>query len=385
MSTIRVLVADDEEAVRLALAELVDSDPDMDLVAQVSNTDEAITAALETQPDVALVDVKMPGGGGPRAAREIVAGCPGTRVVALSAYEDRRTVLDMLRAGVVGYLVKGTPATEILRTIRRTVKGEGSLSVEITADVIRELAELLDRSELLAHQLQELDRTKSELVQLMSHELFTPVTTIQGFALTVSEHGDRLTPDDIRELAGGVSRASHRLRRLIGNLAVAARLDREGVEITTRPVAVGDVVTRATASFSGAGERIDVAEDPAMLGERIWADPELAAQAIVIALENALEFGGDQPVRIDVDADGETVQVHVIDRGSGIAEHTLPHVFDAFTQGDPTSTRAHEGLGIGLYLARRIMRAHGGDVVAATSGDGTTMTFSFSGVDAGRA
>jgi DNA-binding NarL/FixJ family response regulator len=201
MSTIRVLVADDEEAVRMALSELVGSDPDMDVVAQATDADEAIAAALETHPDVALIDVKMPGGGGPRAAREIVATSPGTRVVALSAYEDRRTVLDMLRAGVVGYLVKGTPATEILRTIRRTMKGEGSLSVEITADVIRELAELLERSELLTQQLQELDRTKSDLIQLMSHELFTPVTTIQGFAMTVAEHGDRLSVDEIREAA----------------------------------------------------------------------------------------------------------------------------------------------------------------------------------------
>lgn len=382
MATIRVLLADDEEAVRVALAELVDSDPDMDVVAEAADADQAIAAAIDTHPDVALVDVKMPGGGGPRAAREIVAGSPGTRVVALSAYEDRRTVLEMLRAGVVGYLVKGTPATEILRTVRRTVRGEGSLSVEITADVIRELAELLDRSELLTLQLQELDRTKSDLIQLMSHELFTPVTAIQGFALTVAEHGERLSADEVRDLAGGVERASERLRRLIGNLSVAARLDREGVEVTTRPVAVADVLTRALQAFPGDASRIRSPDDPAILWRRIWADPELAAQALVIALENALEFGDRaRPAEIVIRADGATIAFDVVDHGPGIPSDRLEGVFDAFTQAEPGTTRSHEGLGIGLYLARRIMRAHGGDVAASTSDRGTTMTFTFGALD----
>ena len=382
MSTIRVLVADDEEAVRMALTELVGSDPDMDVVAEATDADEAIAAALETHPDVALVDVKMPGGGGPRVAREIRDASPATRVVALSAYEDRRTVLEMLRAGVVGYLVKGTPATEILRTIRRTVKGEGSLSVEITAEVIQELAELLERSELLTQQLQELDRTKSEMIQLMSHELFTPVTTIQGFALTVAEHGHRLSPEDVRDLADGVERASQRLRRLIGNLAVAARLDREGVEVTTRPVAVGDVIARALSSFAGDASRIETPQDVTTLGRRIWADPDLAAQALVIALENALEFGGAGTVEVGVDADAGSVTVRVTDHGPGIPDEKVNTAFEAFTQADVSSTRGHEGLGIGLYLARRIMRAHGGDVRASTATSGTTLTFTFTALDA---
>ncbi len=124
----------------------------------------SIEVALRERPDVALVDVKMPAGGGAHAAREIRKGSPQTRVVALSAYEDRRTVLEMLRAGVVGYVVKGSSSDEILYAIRRSMRGQGSLSVEVTADVIRELASLLDRSEELTRDLRELNRTKSQLI-----------------------------------------------------------------------------------------------------------------------------------------------------------------------------------------------------------------------------
>ena len=162
MERIRVLVAEDEEAVREALVDLLTSDAAIDVVGSAKDADEAIEMAASSKPDVALVDVKMPGGGGVRAAREIRANSPQTHVVALSAYEDRRTVLEMLRAGAVGYVVKGTSADEILRTIRRSLRGQGSLSVEVTADVIRELVALLDRSEALSRDLQELDSTKSE-------------------------------------------------------------------------------------------------------------------------------------------------------------------------------------------------------------------------------
>jgi DNA-binding NarL/FixJ family response regulator len=243
------------------MADLVASDPAMDVVGTARDADEAIQVASVEKPDVALIDVKMPGGGGPRAVREIRKESPQTQVVALSAYEDRRTVLEMLRAGVVGYVVKGTSAEEILYTIRRSMRGQGSLSVEITADVIHELASLLERSEILTAELQELNRTKSEMIQILSHELFTPITTIQGFAMMISEHGTELEPDEVRDVVEGVTRANDRIRRLIGNLAAAARLDREGVEVATRPVPVGDVIERAVSEFPNASHRLVLPEE----------------------------------------------------------------------------------------------------------------------------
>ena len=379
MPTIKVLIAEDESSVRDALADLVASDPELDVVATAGDAAEAIAAAIESRPDVALVDVKMPAGGGQRAAREILAASPTTRVVALSAYEDRRTVLEMLRAGVVGYLVKGTPAGEILRTIKRSVRGEGSLSVEITGDVIRELADLLERSEMLTQELQELNRTKSDLIQILSHELFTPITTIQGFALTVAEQGDRLSADDVRVLAFGVQRASQRLRRLVGNLSAAARLDREGVELAMRPVPVRDVIDTAVAAFPAHAGRIAITADDDAREHRLWADADLAATALVVLLENALEFGDeDTLVDVEIASRPSELELRVADRGPGLPEARRAHVFDAFTQADTSSTRAHEGLGIGLYLAARIMRAHRGDAsVTERDGGGAVFTLRF--------
>jgi signal transduction histidine kinase len=375
---IRVLIAEDEPAVREAIVDLVSSDPSMDVIGTAGDADEAIAVARVERPDVALIDVKMPAGGGPRATREIRRESPQTQVVALSAYEDRRTVLEMLRAGVVGYIVKGTSAEEILYTIRRSMRGQGSLSVEITADVIHELASLLERSEMLTAELQELNRTKSEMIQILSHELFTPITTIQGFAMTLSQHGAELAPQDMRDLVEGVSRANARIRRLIGNLAAAARLDREGVEVATRPVPVGQVLDRVAAEFPQIGDRLVLPGEPE-LALRLWVDLELAVRAIVVLVENAAALSPeDRPVEIGVRRAGADLEIAVSDRGPGVPAEKSQAVFEAFTQTDSSTTRKHEGLGIGLYLAQRIVRAHGGRIgVEAREGGGSTFVLSF--------
>lgn len=145
---IRVLIADDEPALRGALAELLAHEDHVILIGSAGDAEEAIQLADDGQPDVALVDVKMPAGGGPRAAREIVRVSPATRVIALSAFEDRLTVLEMLRAGAVGYLVKGTGADEILDSIERVMGGGASLSAEVIGGIVQELTSQLRREEI---------------------------------------------------------------------------------------------------------------------------------------------------------------------------------------------------------------------------------------------
>ena len=147
MDTIRVLIADDEPRLRSALADLIASEESMRLVGSAGDAEEAISLAEVIRPDVAIVDVKMPAGGGPRAARGIMQASPDTRVIALSAHEDRETVLEMLRAGAVSYLVKGTAPDEIVRSIGRAAQGQASLSNEVMDGIVHELTTKLRREE----------------------------------------------------------------------------------------------------------------------------------------------------------------------------------------------------------------------------------------------
>ena len=115
MGRIRLMLADDEAPILEAMCELVSTDRYIDVVGTARDASEAIDLAELHEPDVALLDVRMPGGGGSRAAREIRRRSPETRIVALSASTDPRTVASMVRAGAVGYVGKDQPADEVLR------------------------------------------------------------------------------------------------------------------------------------------------------------------------------------------------------------------------------------------------------------------------------
>jgi EAL domain-containing protein (putative c-di-GMP-specific phosphodiesterase class I) len=203
MEGIRVLIADDEGEVRAALADLIDAERALELVGAAADADEAIELAIASHPDVALVDVKMPGGGGARAAREIVASSPQTRVLALSAYEDRTTVLEMLRAGAVGYLVKGTAPEEIVASIGRAVRGQTSLSAEVMGSVVHELSSQLRRqaSETEAR-TQVMDRIRHVVDGDGMSIVFQPIMDLRDRAVVGMEalarfEGDPPRPPDV--------------------------------------------------------------------------------------------------------------------------------------------------------------------------------------------
>ena len=134
-----VLIAEDDDHLRAALAALIDTAPALMLVGAARDADEAIEFACDSQPDVAIVDVRMPHGGGLKVARQLQRRSVNTKVLALTGSTDRDTVLDMLEAGVVGYLVKGSSPEQILESIERAGSGQSTLSAEVTGDVIDEL------------------------------------------------------------------------------------------------------------------------------------------------------------------------------------------------------------------------------------------------------
>jgi EAL domain-containing protein (putative c-di-GMP-specific phosphodiesterase class I)/CheY-like chemotaxis protein len=147
VAPIRVLIADDDTSVRRVLEDLVRADPALELIGSAEDADGAVELACRHQPDVAVLDVKMPGGG-PDAARRILAGSPETWIVALSAYEDDASVRQMIAAGTRSYLVKGVGASELLAAIHRGVDGSATLSDRVAGHLVSELATRLSREEL---------------------------------------------------------------------------------------------------------------------------------------------------------------------------------------------------------------------------------------------
>jgi EAL domain-containing protein (putative c-di-GMP-specific phosphodiesterase class I) len=175
-----VLIADDDSVLRDALAALIQAEASMELVGVATDAIQVVELAGTLAPDVAVIDVRMPEGGGAAAARGIRQVSPSTRIVALSAYEDRTTVLEMLRAGAVGYVVKGTGAREIAEAINRSFLGQSTLSAEITTDVVDELAsQLVKESKEAEHQAERAARIRRVLAGEGLTMVFQPIADLQ--------------------------------------------------------------------------------------------------------------------------------------------------------------------------------------------------------------
>jgi DNA-binding NarL/FixJ family response regulator len=133
---ISVLIADDHPVFRQGLHALLDEVPDIELIGEAADGDEAVTAALELKPDVVLMDVRMPGLNGIDATRRIVAADPGIGILVLTMFEDDDSVFAAMRAGARGYLLKGSEQEEVMRAIRSIASGEAIFGPAIARRLI---------------------------------------------------------------------------------------------------------------------------------------------------------------------------------------------------------------------------------------------------------
>lgn len=193
---IRVLIADDEAVLRAALADLVASDDGFELVGSARDAEETIALAEATRPDVALVDVRMPAGGGLRVAEELRQRVPQIRVLAHTAVDDRTTVVRMLEGGAVGYLVKGTPPSEILGAIARAARGQPSVSPDVMSGLVKDLAEHLQREEVkTSERLAKIERIGRVIEGEGRSMVYQPIVELAGHRVVGMEALARFVDD----------------------------------------------------------------------------------------------------------------------------------------------------------------------------------------------
>jgi two-component system response regulator DesR len=135
---IRVLIAEDQAMIRGALAALLATEPDIEVVAQVERGDRVLEEALRSLPDVALLDIEMPGKDGITAAAELRAKLPSCRVLILTVFGRPGYLRRAVDAGVSGFLLKDAPPDELASAIRRTAKGEKVIDAQLAHAALSE-------------------------------------------------------------------------------------------------------------------------------------------------------------------------------------------------------------------------------------------------------
>jgi DNA-binding NarL/FixJ family response regulator len=162
--SIRLMLVDDHKMLREALRAILEKAGDILVVAEADDGAAALELARSVAPDVVLMDIGLVGMSGIETTRRMLAECPGTKVLGLSTFADRRMVTQMLEAGATGYVVKSAGSEELLRGVRAVAQGETYLYAEAAAAIV----DSMRKQSLQGRQSETLGRREREVLQLLA-------------------------------------------------------------------------------------------------------------------------------------------------------------------------------------------------------------------------
>lgn len=164
--SIRIIIADDHKIVRSGLRSLLEKETDLEVVKEVDNGREAVRFSQELSPDVVVMDVAMPELNGIEATRQIIATRPGTKVIALSMHADKRYVMEMLKAGASGYILKDSAYEELIIAIRTVLKNRTYMCPQVAEVVVGDYVQLARAADSSVFSL--LSAREREVLQLLA-------------------------------------------------------------------------------------------------------------------------------------------------------------------------------------------------------------------------
>lgn len=272
------------------------------------------------------------------------------------------------------------PLEELVDAAGRLATGDRSARVEVgglseTATLgaaFNEMAEELEQEESRREQL---DRLKDEFVLTASHELRSPLTSVQGFAELLMLDRDSLSPRQ-RETVEIILDNCRHLVRLLNDLLDLARSDAGRLSLQPQPTEVAplvdDVVRTMRAQTEAGNQSLTAGIQPGL--PLINVEPDRIRQILVNLLTNAHEYSPEgASIHVSAQALGAEVEIAVTDDGPGIPSEQLERIFDRFTRGDAGLTQRVGGTGLGLAISKSLVELHGGSIVAeSVEGQGST-------------
>ena len=242
-------------------------------------------------------------------------------------------------------------------------------------DLDIERAIMLASEREYARQLRELTEMRTNLTAMVAHELGAPISALR--VMTAMLETGELSPEATGQTYGAIQDQLNQLDRLVADVAAAATAERDDFPVQFLPVSLplllGGAATIAQTML--AGHPFEARPAPNV---RVWCDPERISQVLRNVIGNvAKHTPHGTPVTLSSRLEGEWVRIEIADGGPGIAREDLGRIFEKFGRGQETAGRGVPGVGLGLYLSRRIIEEHGGELtVESIPGRGATFRFS---------
>jgi signal transduction histidine kinase len=273
---------------------------------------------------------------------------------------------------LAGYLVARALSQRVgrLEHAARKVAG-GDFSNPIRADSDDELGQLAAAFDDMQNQLARLDRARKQFIASASHELRTPIFSLGGFLELLAD--EDLDEDTRRQFLDQLRGQVDRMRKLATELLDLSRLEAGALELRPEPTDVGELAREVAGEFTPAAQNHDSSVELALADEPIEleCDPERVAQVLRILLDNALvHTPSGTRVLVSAGRRNGHVRLEVSDRGLGIKQQNMPHIFEPFF----TSNEEAQGAGLGLAIARELAERMQGRLTVSSTPGGTTFS-----------
>ncbi len=273
---------------------------------------------------------------------------------------------------------------KIISVIRRFK--EGDLKARIKLKSKGELGEFADSFNEMAdtivkniEEIKTMDNLRRELVANVSHDLRTPLATIQGYLETILIKSDSLTDDEKNTYMKTILNSTERLKTLVSELFELSKLEARETKPKLEPFSIAEIVQDIQQKNKVIAEKknIDLSVDFTYNLPLVYADIGMMEKVIQNLLDNAIKFTSENgKVLIRLQLHDDRILLEVEDSGQGISNEALPHIFDRYQRNERSGQLENKGLGLGLAIVKRILEVHNLDIkVRSAEGKGTIFSF----------
>ena len=327
-----------------------------------------------TDVDLILMDITMPGMDGIEACRRIKAETPlrDIPVVVVTAHTEVKELDSAFAAGAIDYITKPLNKVELLARVRSALTLKQEMDNRKLANI-----ELEEKN----RELEEESLAKTQILSTVTHELKTPLTSIVGYIDRMLLQRERVGPLNERQerYLETVQRNGRRLKVLIDDLLDVSRIESGSLELSFAEL---DVQREAEEVVRSVQDQIKEKQQHVVLNisanlPRLKADELRFSQVLTNLLSNACKYSPDgATTTITAIEQDELIRIDVSDTGVGLSTANQSRLFSKFFRADNSSTREVSGTGLGLFITKSIIEAHGGQIWVRSE-EGKDSTFSF--------
>ena len=356
-SPVKILLVDDDEDDYILTEDMLKAAAPWSYELEwVSQYTEALQRIRENEYDVCLIDYRLGGQDGLALFSEAFEGGVQTPFIMLTGQRDQAIDQKAMEAGAVDFLVKGQTDGYLLE---------------------RSIRYALERARVKKAE-QEVIQMREDFIANASHQLRTPITSLKGFLeLLVKD----LVPDPAvrTEFIARAYEDTKRLAVLVNDLLDGFRWESGFFQMTLENTDLCGLLQSSLEAVKGLAQSKNISltlglpQNPLV----VKADPHLLEQVLANFLSNAIKFSEeDRPILLEAKVEEDHITVRVVDQGPGISAEDQGRLFEKFYQGNTAAKRAGVGSGLGIYIAKKIVEAHGGQInVESEIGKGTTFSF----------